>query len=338
MTPSLVEPHLVLAWGTVRHATFPDRVAAAAEAGFGSIGMMVGNYLTLREQGWRDSELLAVLRHFDVTLDEVEVLFGFFATPGPAGLPDRPGLIYADPAVEQGAFHLADVFGARRVQVVGTFDDTPVGAEVIEAFGDLCDRAAGHGLQVALEFLPYSNIADLSTATKIVDSADRPNGGLCIDSWHVFRGSTDLDALAATDPTKILMLQINDGPATPTDLNRRVDAVHHRRCPGEGEFALDDFLRVVDQPGLDAVVSVEVYSDALDRLPTAEAARRAADTTQSLLARHRDLVINVGPVKFGSPRAGEVRVSAQPFARRDDLNPTWRRSPDHAVVDERGVR
>jgi sugar phosphate isomerase/epimerase len=293
MTPSLIDPHLVLAWGTVRHATFPDRVAAAAEAGFDSIGMMIGNYLKLREQGWSDSELLAVLRDHDVTLDEVEVLFGFFATPRPADLADRPGLIYADPAVEEGAFHLADVFGARRVQAVGTFDDTPVGPEVIDAFGDLCDRADKHGLQVALEFLPYSNIPDLGTAIKIVAAADRPNGGLCIDSWHVFRGATDLDALAATDSIKIFMIQINDGPTSPTDANRRVDAVHHRQCPGDGDFALDEFLTAVQGPGLEPVVSVEVYSDALDRLPTAEAAHRAAVSTRKVLSRLGDEVITL---------------------------------------------
>ena len=85
-------PNLVLAWATVRYATFPDRVAAAAEFGFGSIGMMVSNYLALRGQGWPDRELLAVLDDHDVTMDEVEVLYGFSAPPGPANVPERPGL------------------------------------------------------------------------------------------------------------------------------------------------------------------------------------------------------------------------------------------------------
>ncbi len=130
-------------------------------------------------------------------------------------------MIYADPETEQMAFHLADVFGARRVLALGTFDCRPVGPDVIDAFAALCDRAASHSMQVALEFTPYSNIPDARTASQIVAAADRPNGGICIDAWHFFRGSADFDDLAAVDLAKTFMIQFNDGPATPIDPDLR---------------------------------------------------------------------------------------------------------------------
>jgi sugar phosphate isomerase/epimerase len=81
------------------------------------------------------------------------------------------------------------------------------------------------------------------------------------------------------------MIQVNDGPLRPDDANRRHDAVHNRRVPGAGEFDLLTWLRAMGRPGLDAAVSVEVYSDALAQLDPAEAAVQAFTATRQVLAR-----------------------------------------------------
>lgn len=277
-------PRLVLAWGTVRDAAFPDRVAAARQAGYDGIGLAIPYYRSLRADGWTDRDLAAVLAEWDVRINEVEVLFGFHGEPGPAGIPSRPGLVYADPELERTAFHLADTFGVPFVQTVGTFDTRPVGPEVAESFGSLCDRAAAHGLRVALEFVPYSSIPDLATGLAVVAEADRDNGGLCIDSWHFFRGAPDLESLRAVPADRVFMVQFNDGPVPPADPDRMVDAVHHRVLPGEGDLDLLAFVTALHAAGVRAPFSVEVYSDELRRRPAPEVARRAAETTRAVLA------------------------------------------------------
>jgi len=282
----LTDLGLVLAWGTLS-APFPERVAAASAAGFRSIGLMLGEYLTLREQGWSDAQLHAVLDEHGVSINEVEVLFGFAAPSGPAGIAERPGLVYNDPKLEAAAFHLADTFGVPTVQAAGTFADPPASAGAGEAFAGLCDRAAPHGLRVALEFVPYTDISDVSAAAEIVAAADRPNGGLCVDCWHFFRGNPDLVALADVPADKIFMIQINDGPAQPDDPNRRYDAVHNRRLPGDGDFDLMAWLRAMDRPGLAATVSVEVYSDALRQLVPVRAAALAYSSSHGVLTDAR---------------------------------------------------
>lgn len=284
MVPALSELPLVLAWGTLR-APFPERVAAAAGAGFRRIGLMLGEYLALRAAGWSDASLQQVLDEHSVAVNEVEVLFGFAAPSGPAGIAERPGLVYNDPELERAAFHLADVFGVPTVQVAGTFSAAPPAADAAQAFGLLCDRAAAHGLRVALEFVPYTDIPDVGTAAAIIDEAGRPNGGLCVDSWHFYRGRPDLEALGAVPADRIFLIQVNDGPLRPDDANRRRDAVHNRRVPGAGEFDLLTWLRAMGRPGLDAAVSVEVYSDALAQLDPAEAAGLAFAATRQVLSR-----------------------------------------------------
>ncbi|MDQ7907470.1 sugar phosphate isomerase/epimerase family protein [Phytohabitans sp. ZYX-F-186] len=275
----------VLAWGTVRPASFPDRVAAAAAAGYDAIGLSVPYYRHLREQGWTHAEMRRVLDDFGISIGEVEVIFGFCAEPGPANVPERPGLVYADPEVEAVVLRLADEFGVPHAQAVGTFDTEPPGERAVRAFAALCDRAAPHGLSIALEFVPYTNIPDVATAATIVSAAGRPNGGLCVDSWHFFRGNADWHELAKAGSESFTMVQVNDGPVVAETGNVRLEAVSRRRCPGQGEFDLRRFLDVVRPPGDPRPISVEVYSTALDRLPSADAARAALAGLPDLLRR-----------------------------------------------------
>jgi sugar phosphate isomerase/epimerase len=275
-------PYMILSYGTVRYAAFPDRVAAAAEAGFGGIGLTLTEYRRLLAEGWVDREIESVLSTHAVSWTEIEMIAGFAATSGPANVPQRPGLRYADPDDEQTAFHIADVFGSRHLQVTGAFGDVPLERNVAISFGALCDRAASHDLLVALEFVPYTNVSDVALATSIVNEADRPNGGLCVDSWHYFQG-TEGDLGDALDG-RVMMIQLNDGQPLRPDQDRMVEAVHGRRCPGEGVFDLVRLVRALTAIAGDVPISVEVFSDELARRTTRDAARYAAETTRGVLA------------------------------------------------------
>jgi sugar phosphate isomerase/epimerase len=277
------ETPLVLAWGTLRYSAFPDRVAAAAAAGFGRIGLAIGDYQALRSAGWTDAQLHRVLNAHGVTIDEAEVLYGFAGPSGPAGIPERPGLVYADPRLEDTAWHLAQEFGVRHVQAVGRFAPGLPDTAVVDSFGRLCDRAAVHGATVALEFVPYTDIPDLRSARAVVESTGRPNGAICLDAWHFFRGPSSFEDLADLPLSLVAMVQINDGPGLPVDANPMDDAVHHRRCPGEGDFDLVRLLSALQGPDLRCSYSVEVYSDDLQRMPSTQAASRAALTACAVL-------------------------------------------------------
>ena len=280
----ITAPDLVASCGTLRRASFPDRVAAAAQAGFRGIGLTTTEYRNLHAYGWTDAQMRKVLERFGISLVEAEFIVGFWLEPGPANLPERPGLVYADPESERALFRMADEFGVNVMQAVGTFDSRPLGSEVAEGFGALCDRAAPHGLTVALEFVPYTSIPTLESAQKVVVDAGRANGGLCFDTWHFFRGGGAVEQLALIDSATVKMVQVNDGPAIPTDPNRMVDAVSNRLCPGEGDFPLADCLRELWSVGVDVPLSVEVFSLDLERLPSRAIAERAASGTRAVMA------------------------------------------------------
>jgi sugar phosphate isomerase/epimerase len=267
---------LILANGSLRQAaSFGERVAAAAGAGVTAIGWHGREYHALRSAGWTDADLRAVLDDHGVRLVEIETVVGW---------DDPPDRRTADADLrERQAFALADAVGARHVIAVGSLTGG-LRPSAAEGFADLCRRAADHGLLVALEPQACSTIADLTTAVAIVEAADTPNGGLAIDVWHATRGGWGLPALRQLSPERLIMVQLDDGPAQPSRADYLEDTTYHRTVPGEGEFDLTAFLDAVYGTGTAAPLSIEVLSDELDQLPAAAVAARLAGGARTALA------------------------------------------------------
>ena len=249
---------------------FERRTAAAADAGFSGIGLFLGDYQLLKDEGHDDDWIEHVLERHGLCLAEVEVLMEW------CPLTDRGRYLL------ETACHLAERFGVRHVHAIGPYAGTP--EEAAEAFAVLCDATATVGLQVALEHLPFTNITTLADALAIVETADRPNGGLCLDSWHHFRGQREWDVLAQLPLERIKSIQINDGPELPVDSDYYRDTVAHRLTPGTGSFDLRRFLNTIRDRGYKGPVSVEVLSEDLRELPPERVCMELARGTRALLA------------------------------------------------------
>jgi len=258
-----------------RSRPFEERVRAAADAGFAAMGLYVGEYQRLRAEGARDADLRSVLDHYGMPVVEIEALRGWSAIGA-----ERAAYL----RTEQSVFGMSDALGpGHHVQVIGPYAGTL--DDAAEAFAGVCDRAAGHGLAAAIEFLPeMSNIPDAATAMQIVTRAGRPNGGICLDCWHHFRGANDDDMLRAIPAEAIFTVQFDDGPRQPVDPDYYTDCTRYRDVPGEGEFDLAGFLGLLDEMGVRLPLSVEVISTDLLQRPAGEVARRLADATRAVVA------------------------------------------------------
>jgi sugar phosphate isomerase/epimerase len=178
---------------------------------------------------------------------------------------------------------MAAAFGARHLQTVGTFNTDVLEDHAVEAFAALCDRAAEHDLLVALEFVPCTNVPDASVASRLVSAAGRRNGGLCVDSWHHFRGANDDSLLRALSAEQVVMIQLDDGPAEPIDPDFVTDTMQHRLPPGEGHFDLVGFLRALWDAGVQAPISVEVLSAEMTAKPITEVTQTLARATRAVV-------------------------------------------------------
>ncbi len=157
--------------------------------------------------------------------------------------------------------------------------------DLVEPFRVLCDRAADAGLQVHLEFMPFSAIRDLDTALEIVDAAERENAGIMFDVWHFVRSGSSRDTLAR-EAHRVLAVQLDDCPAE-AEPNLIDETLHRRLMPGEGDADVAGLIRLLDAGGCRAPLGVELFSEELETLSPADAAKRAIDATRKVIAEAR---------------------------------------------------
>ena len=265
--------------GEPAKASFYERVEAAAAEGFSGIGLLSDDYISCKEKGLSDVEMCRILDDHGIQVAEIEFLYHWMC--------EDEKLKYAQ-LLERRLFSMADVFSPHHINVG---DVNPAGEQrplevVAEKFAGVCDRAAEHGLMVALEFLPWTDIPDAATAWEVIRMAGRSNGGLNLDVWHHYRGAKDTAMIQAIPSDRIFSVAISDADEEVVgDLIE--DTTRYRRLPGEGSFDLENFIRLIDKMGVLAPISVEILSYEQNALSTTEAARRAYKTTRNVLDRAR---------------------------------------------------
>ena len=272
---------LVLCAGTLLHASFVERVKAASAAGFSAISLWSEDYERARAAGLSPADMRSILADHGLEIAELDAVTRWLPTNDDTVL-DGPFDHGADELLA-----IADAVGGRSLNVVEIFGTRVPVQVAAEAFAHLCDRAREHGLLVHLEFLPWSAVPDLASAWEIVRLADRPNGGVLLDTWHHIRSREGNAALRAVPADRIFALQLSDAPAEP-DGDMLDETMRRRRLPGEGDGNLAEVIRVLDEVGCRAPVGIEVFSDTLSALPPDEVARRAADATRRVLAAARE--------------------------------------------------
>ncbi|MEM8745439.1 MAG: sugar phosphate isomerase/epimerase family protein [Actinomycetota bacterium] len=253
------------------------RIHAAADAGFAGIGLFVGAWATMRDDPAEIERVDHALDETGIVVANIEVARGWSGVDGPDESCRR---------VEAWAYEMADRWGCRYMQCIGNDGAEPLDHGVAAAgFGGLCDRAGEHGLLVGLEWVPsMTNIEDATTAGRIVVDADRANGGLCFDSWHLTRSTNDVDDLRRIPADKIFATQWNDGTIAPQHDDYYEDCLANRVAPGDGEFALVEMARILKEIGSTAPTGLEVCSTDLWAAPVDEAARASATGMRSVLA------------------------------------------------------
>ena len=148
-------------------------------------------------------------------------------------------------------------------------------------------------IRIAYEALSWGrHVNEFPQAWNIVQSADRANLGLALDSFHIFATSTGLGALREIDARKVYLVQLSDfmwqETRSPED---RIDTARHFRVfPGEGVHSeqVAEFVRALDEMGYRGDYSFEVFNDDYKQLPlpmVAERARRSVKWLTGLVSR-----------------------------------------------------
>jgi len=135
-------------------------------------------------------------------------------------------------------------FGATEMLIAGNDPDE---ARLTENFAMLCDLAKPFGIYPHLEFMPWTDSPDLTSALRVVEHAGRSNGCVLVDAFHFNRSRSSLDELAAAvqaNPQRFRYTQMCDvaGPV-PDDMTEILrQARNERRFPGDGDCDLTGLL------------------------------------------------------------------------------------------------
>ncbi|HEX5620955.1 MAG TPA: TIM barrel protein, partial [Solirubrobacteraceae bacterium] len=244
-------------------------LAAAARAGFHGSELfeadLLGSPLSPAEVRGRADEL-------GLTIDLYQPFRDFEAVP-PAQL--ERNLRRAE--------HKLDVMGALGADTMlvcsnvapDAIDDDALAAAQLR---QLAERAGARGMRIAYEALAWgTHVSEYDHAWRIVEAADHPALGTCLDSFHVLSRGTDLGAIADIPGDKVFFLQLADAPHLTMDV---LQWSRHYRCfPGQGAFDLADFVRRVLDAGYTGPLSLEVFNDVFRQ---ADPDRIAVDAMRSL--------------------------------------------------------
>jgi sugar phosphate isomerase/epimerase len=153
-----------------------------------------------------------------------------------------------------------------------------------DQFRALARQADEHGTRVALEFMPFSNVASLDCAMVAVAVADHPAGGLLLDVWHLERSGADPEDLRRVPIEAVLAVELDDGAAIPEG-DPYDDTCLRRLLPGEGQFRVADFAAVLMSMGWSLPLGVEIISESYRIRDLDEAPLGVVRHTRAQLAR-----------------------------------------------------
>ncbi|GAB7530252.1 TIM barrel protein [Pseudomonas sp. 3A(2025)] len=232
------EPVFSLAALTVLELSPPDMVEVAARAGYSHVGLRLlpatpqeHHFALLSDAGLR-RQTQQRLRDTGIKVMDIEIL----------RLTPQTQVADCQALLETGA-----ELGATELLVAGNDPDE---ARMIEHIAALCDLAAGFGIHPHLEFMPWTDTPDLAQALRIVEQANRPNGGVLVDAFHFNRSGSSLVQLAtatAANPQRFRYAQLCDvaGPR-PDDMDEILhQARNERRFPGDGDCDLHGLLKAL---------------------------------------------------------------------------------------------
>ncbi|MDQ2866703.1 MAG: sugar phosphate isomerase/epimerase [Candidatus Eremiobacteraeota bacterium] len=132
----------------------------------------------------------------------------------------------------------------------------------IEAFHRLADVAASFDMRVAFEplnpilFNTDTALWGLDNALSFIERIDRPNVGLCVDTWNIFE-TPDLPHVIKRCGEKIFLVQVSDWRTPRSNADRR--------SLGDGEIPTPQLLAALRSAGYVRPYVLEIFSS--DFLP-----------------------------------------------------------------------
>jgi sugar phosphate isomerase/epimerase len=248
-----------------------ERAASASRAGFTGLGIWHADLAHVRGKHSLP-EMKRIFEDHGIKHLELEFLTDWFVDGEKRKASDVNRRMLLESAAALGARHIK----------VGDFFKTPIPmAKLVEDFVQLCREAREHGTRIVFEFMPFSRIDSLVLARELVETAAQPNGGICVDLWHVVKLGIPYADVAAVPPQYLMSIELNDGYLrAPPDMDMVTETTCHRAFCGEGQMDVRGFVALL-RPVYAGPWGIEVLNKAQRAWPLDQLTTRAFSTTQN---------------------------------------------------------
>ena len=216
---------------TAIHATPPELIRAASQAGFDGVGLRLLQ-VTETTPGYPLMDDRAMMRETLSALGETgarvyDIEF--------VRLMPETDVARFHPLLEAGA-----ELGAGHLIAAPYDDDLERLADNLAA---LTEMASTYAIGVVLEFFPWTSVPDLATAWNVVRRAGAATG-ILVDSLHLDRSGSKPGDLAVIPAERLPFAHLCDAPVDPPySLEQLLFAARDERlAPGDGAIALDRFV------------------------------------------------------------------------------------------------
>jgi sugar phosphate isomerase/epimerase len=223
----------------------PDLVYMAADAGFSGVGIrMIG--IAADATAWplmNDKAMLratiAACRHTGLIIPDIEFI----------RLTPELDVKTLEPFVEAGA-----ELGAKYI-IAAPYD--PDRDRLAGKLAELNATAQRYDINCVLEFFPWANVPDLTSAMDVIARTTDPNIGILVDSLHFDRSGAPWETLAKVAPERLPFCHLSDAEAcTSHELEALLFVARENRLPpGEGDLDLIRFLTALP-PGCQITVEI----------------------------------------------------------------------------------
>jgi len=250
---------------TIRPASLPDKIDAAAGAGFRAVELWNEDVFAYLKGGGTLDEVKERLTRHGLTVPSMIAIMGFVGN-------DDPGrelrLREARRRMEQ-----ARDLGAPFIVASPPLDMTDL-ARCGRDYAELLALGREVGIRPAMEFLGFvRHVNSIAAVREIMERSGDPSATIVIDWFHMVRGDgrgTMFKDLRALKAEQIAIVHLDDVPYTK---RFREMSDGDRVFPGDGDIPLEDLFAVLKEIGYAGPVSLELFNEELWRRDPFEVAR-----------------------------------------------------------------
>ncbi|WP_406395754.1 bifunctional sugar phosphate isomerase/epimerase/4-hydroxyphenylpyruvate dioxygenase family protein [Streptomyces sp. NBC_00887] len=279
-----------------------EKLTAAARAGFDGVEIfendLIGSPLTPEEIRERTADL-------GLTIDLYQPMRDIEAVPD--------DVFARNLRRAEHKFRLMRRLGADTVLVCSSvspqaLDDDALATEQLRRLADLAQE---YGIRIAYEALAWGrHVSTYDHAWRIVEAADHPALGVCLDSFHILARGSDPAGIADIPGDRIFFLQLADAPLMALDV---LQWSRHYRCfPGQGDLDVAGLVRAAVRAGYDGPLSLEVFNDVFRQ---ADAGRTAVDARRSLALLQESAGLTAPPAPVVPTGFAFVEIATADTAR-----------------------